>query len=194
MGREIFEDSGEDRIHKFLLRGSTVKFIVRMRDGQFDGSWDKMIEWFQQKGSLEQKKDLSIMKALKEYEKKHEINLAEVSGFNEEKSEIEIEKNLLCEIRLSTGYEATIYIESAKEDIRHLVRAIMGEILFPVLKSGAGAQKAMGLVQSELVYFIEKLDDRAMPGLLHILLLEAFFDEYQFIEKKANEESTSDED
>lgn len=48
---------------------------IHIRDTLFDGSWNKMLKFIKEKGSIQQRTDIPRIKKLMTYEKKYGVNL-----------------------------------------------------------------------------------------------------------------------
>ena len=63
--------------HRLILTlGTAEKLCVLLRDKQFDGSWDKMLQWIRTEGSHKQRsEDIPRIHRLMRYEKKNGVRL-----------------------------------------------------------------------------------------------------------------------
>ena len=63
--------------HRFLLKlGFAEQTCVMLRDKQFEGSWDKMLQWIRTDGSHKQRsEDIPRIHRLMRYEKKYGVTL-----------------------------------------------------------------------------------------------------------------------
>ena len=65
--------------HRLLLAlGTAEKLCVLLRDKQFGGSWNKMLEWIRTDGSHKQRsEDIPRIHRLMKYEKKYGVTLTD---------------------------------------------------------------------------------------------------------------------
>ena len=63
--------------HQLILKlGVAEKLCVLLRDKQFDGSWETMLQWRRTDGSAEQRaEDIPRIHRLMAYEKQHGVTL-----------------------------------------------------------------------------------------------------------------------
>lgn len=63
--------------HRLMLKlGTAEQLCVLLRDKQFEGSWDKMLQWIRTGGSTKQRsEDIPRIHRLMKYEKKYGITL-----------------------------------------------------------------------------------------------------------------------